>query len=57
MVENGQVIPYSNIINILDRFKITSQKERAYMNFRENVKAILNYEKYDKMPVVSFGYS
>ena len=26
------------------------------MNFRENVKAILNYEKYDKMPVVSFGY-
>lgn len=26
------------------------------MNFRENVMAILNYEKFDKMPVVSFGY-
>lgn len=26
------------------------------MTFRENVKAILNYENYEKMPVVSFGY-
>lgn len=26
------------------------------MNFRENTLAILNYEKFDKMPVVSFGY-
>lgn len=26
------------------------------MTFRENVKAILHYENYEKMPVVSFGY-
>ena len=26
------------------------------MTFRENVLAILNYEKYDHFPVVSFGY-
>lgn len=26
------------------------------MNYRENILAILNYEPYDKMPVVSFGY-
>lgn len=26
------------------------------MNNRENVKAILNYENYERMPVVSFGY-
>ena len=26
------------------------------MTFRENVLAILNYEKYDHLPVVSFGY-
>lgn len=26
------------------------------MTFRENVMAILNYEKYDSFPVVSFGY-
>lgn len=26
------------------------------MNFRQNTMAILNYEAYDKMPVVSFGY-
>lgn len=26
------------------------------MTFRENVMAILNYEKYDRMPIVSFGY-
>ncbi len=26
------------------------------MTFRENVMAILNYEKYDQLPIVSFGY-
>ena len=26
------------------------------MTFRENVMAILNYEKFDRMPIVSFGY-
>ena len=26
------------------------------MNFRENINAILHYENYDSMPVVSFGY-
>lgn len=26
------------------------------MNLRENVSAILHYEKYDSMPIVSFGY-
>lgn len=26
------------------------------MTFRENVLAILNYQKYDSLPVVSFGY-
>lgn len=26
------------------------------MNYRENINAILHYEKFDKMPIVSFGY-
>ena len=26
------------------------------MTFRENTLAVLNYEHYEKMPVVSFGY-
>lgn len=26
------------------------------MNFRENVMAVLNYEKFDRFPIVSFGY-
>ena len=26
------------------------------MNNRENTMAILNYEKYDRMPIVHFGY-
>ncbi len=26
------------------------------MTFRENILAILNYQAYDKLPVISFGY-
>lgn len=26
------------------------------MTFRENTLAVLNYQPYEKMPVVSFGY-
>lgn len=26
------------------------------MTFRENINAILHYEKFDRMPIVSFGY-